>query len=366
MQSSISIPIALAFWFLIFASAIAHAGESIQPGFYSHEPANVGIRIRDARSGELCADHAGVDNVCSTETMLIVKGADTCLGDDRKPYPCTRYGYRYDYEGATPGSTIQCRATRNDGFKKRSKDYVIELGSDAGSVSQSEWVGYGPVNRRTILTEVHECSYRGERLTTIEYIITYEPSLNPAASLPTATTDGGPHPDVDEPYIDEVPDACLYLTPGVAMEWVRDGDIQNNHGEHFPIFRSLCWYSAIHAAERNAQLEFRFQLYDLYDIEKISRPQLIFNATFAGGGNEPQEILRNLGKISFIYELPNDVTAVMIIMGTQGPPDGAGRPMEFTATLSLRDPGRDHQSRRKLLIEFARENLDTWLGPYAQ
>jgi len=363
MKSSVSVPSVLPIWLVCVASPIAFAGEAIQPGFYSHEPENVGIHIKGIRSGELCADATGTDNVCTTETMLSVKGADTCLGDDRKSYPCTRYGYRFDYEGATPGTEIRCQTTRNDGFNKQQKEYSISLDSDAGSVFQPEWIGYGPVERRVMLTEVHECSYRGELLATIEYIITYEPSMNPAASSPTVSTSNRPHPDVDEPYIGEVPDACLYLTEGVAMEWVRDSDVQNNHGEHTPFFRSLCWYSAIHAAERNARFQFSFQLYELFDIENLSRPQLIFNATFAGGGHEPQDILRNLGKISFIYELPNDTTAVMIIMGTQGPPDGAGRPTEFTASLTLRDPGREHHERRKLLIEFARESLTTWLGP---
>ena len=348
---------------LVLLSPIAYAGESIQRGFYSHEPDSIDLGISAVRSGELCTDVTGSDSICSIETAITVTGQDTCVGDDGKSYPCTRYGYRYDYDGATPGTEIRCQTTRNDGFKKRQKEYSIPLDSDAGSVFQPEWIGYGPVERRVMITEVHACSYRGELLATIEYIITYEPSAIPVASSPTAPTSDGPHPDVDEPYIDEVPDACLYLTDGVAMEWVRDGDVQNNHGEHTPFYRSLCWYSAIHAAERNAKLQFSFQLYDLYDIEKISQPQLIFNATFAGGGYEPQEILHNLGKFSFVYELPKDTTAVMIITGTQGPPDGVGRPMEFTVTLILQDPGREHHERRKLLIEFARESLTTWLGP---
>jgi len=366
MRSTIFFVAVLVLWTPGAGVFPAHAGETIQPGFYSHEPANVDIRIRDARSGELCTDTTGSDTVCSVATKLTVQGTDTCLGDDGKPYPCTRYGYRYDYEGATPGTEIQCHTTRNDGFNKRQKDYSITLDSGAGSVFQAEWIGYGPVDRRVMLTEVHKCSYLGELLATIEYIVTYEPSMDPAASVPTGPARSGPHPDVDEPYIDEIPEACPYLPPGVASEWVRDDDIQNNPSEHLPILRSHCWYSAIHAADRNARLEFRFQLYDLYDIERLSREQLIFHATFASGGNAPKDILHNLGKISFVYDLPNDVTVVFIILGTQGPPDGAGRAMEFTASYSLQDRGRDHQQRRKLIIEFARESLETWLGPNAQ
>ena len=131
-----------------------------------------------------------------------------------------------------------------------------------------------------------------------------------------------------------------------------------------PILRSHCGYTAIHSAERDARLEFKFQLYDFYDVENLSRAQLVFHATFVAGGNEPTDILDNLGKISFIYDMPNDVTVVMVIIGMQGPPDGAGRPMELTASFYLRDPGRTHSDRRKLLIEFANDVLESLHAGY--
>lgn len=361
MKSSISHSVALALWLLNVVSPVALAGQSIQPGFYSHESTDINISISEARSGELCADPTGVDSVCSIATKLTVKGADTCLGDDGRPYPCTRYGYRYDFEGATPGTEIRCEATQNDGFNKRQKEYSKSLDSDSGNVFQPEWIKYGPVERRTMLTEVHECSYLGAPLATIEYIITYEPSANPAPR-----PSGGPNPAIDEPFIGEVPRACLYLTPDIASGWVRDAEIQDggSANEHLPILRSHCQYTAIHAAERDARLELRYQLYDLYNVEKLSRAELVLHATFAGGGYQPQDVLDNLGKISFVYDMERDVTVLMVITGMQGPPDGASRPMEFTASYYLRDPGRTHNQRLLMLIEFASRNLESWKAEY--
>jgi hypothetical protein len=218
-------------------------------------------------------------------------------------------------------------------------------------------MSYGPVDRRMMVTEVHECSYSGARLATIEYIFTYEPSVNPA---PRAG--GGPDPAINEPFIDEVPQACNYLTRDLASRWVRDEDVQNNSTAdmHVPNLQSACMYTAIHGADRDARIQFKFLLYELLDVANLAPMQLAFNATFLGGGNEPEETLRDLGKISFVYNMEHDVTALLVVTGMQGPPDGAGRPMEFTASYYLRDPGRSHEDRLALLLEEARKNHAAW------
>jgi len=142
--------------------------------------------------------------------------------------------------------------------------------------------------------------------------------------------------------------------------------VQNNSSAdmHVPNLQSLCMYTAIHGADRDGRIQFKFHLYDFFDVEKITPMQLLFNATFLGGGNEPQDVLHDLGKISFVYDLPNDVTSLLVVTGMQGPPDGAGRAMEFTASYYLRDPGRTHEDRLLLLLNEARENLDSWQSTY--
>jgi len=344
---------------LCFVGSSAFAGETIQPGFYSHEPA--GIRISGVRSGEICTDASGSDNICSIATSISVEGRDNCTGTEGQQYTCTRFGYRYDFTGATPDTEIRCKSMRNDGFNKRSMDYTLAVESDSGSIFHPAWIPYGPVERRTMLTEVHECSYSGENLATIEYIITYEPSANPAPPQ-----SAGPDPSIDEPFIEEVPQSCNYLTRDLAIRWVRDGDVQNNATAdmHVPNLQSLCMYTAIHAAERDARIQFKFHLYDFFDVENIEPMQLLFNATFLGGGNQPQDTLHDLGKISFVYDLPNDVTSLLVATGIQGPPDGAGRAMEFTASYYLRDPGRTHEQRLVLLLEEARKNHESWHSRY--
>lgn len=342
---------------LCSVGSFAFAGETVQPGFYSHEPAGVGIRISGARSGEICTDPSGSDNVCSVATKITVEGRDSCMGTDGQQYTCTRFGYRFDFSGATPDTEIRCKSTRNDGFKKRDMDYTIAVESESGSIFHPAWIPYGPVERRIMLTEVHECSYSGASLATIEYIISYEPSANPAPR-----PSGGADPSIDEPFIEEVPHACNYLTRDLASTWVRDGDVQKNSTAdmHVPKLQSVCMYTAIHAAERDARIQFKFHLYELFDVEKLAPMQVLFHATFLGGGNEPQDTLLDLGKISFVYDLPNDVTSLLVVTGMQGPPDGADRPMEFTASYYLRDPGRTHDERLVLLLEEARENLESW------
>lgn len=179
MKLANSVLVAPAIALLFVTAPAASAGEAIQPGFYSHEPANIGIRISGARSGELCTDASGLDSVCRVATLLTVEGHDSCLGDDDESYPCTRYGYRFDYSGATPDTEIRCHATQNNGVRKREKDYTIAVESDAGSVFHPSWIIYGPVERRAMFTEVHECSYSGALLATIEFIFSYEPSTSP-------------------------------------------------------------------------------------------------------------------------------------------------------------------------------------------
>lgn len=335
------------------------AAETVQPGFVLHDAGKSNISLSSVRSGELCADIAGTDNVCNTGTKLTVEGYDSCIGTDGKPYPCTRYGYRYDYSGATPGTQIECRATRRDPFNKKQKTYTVAIDAASGSVFEPQWIPYGPVERPTMLTEVHECVYLGEPLATIEYIITYEAPAEPA---PTVT--GGPNPDIDEPYSFGVPDACNYLTKGLAHEWVEE-EVEPYTGaiEHLPILRSHCAYFGKEDITKRARIEHKYHLYELFDVEKRSPDQLNFHAAFAAGGYYPEKVLTDLGKITFVFQLPEeDRSAITVVTGIQGPPDGAGRPMELLAHYHLRTPDRSHEERLACLLDLARKSLDLWLS----
>lgn len=342
-------------WLLL--AGTAHSGQTLQPGFYSHEPESVALRISSASSGMLCSDVGGDPAVCTVATKVLVTGQETCIGNDGAQYPCTRYGYRYDYSGAEPGGAIECRSTRRDPFRSASMDYTLDLDADSGSVFVPSWVAYESVEQRTMLTEVHECTYQGEPLTTIEYIVTYEPSMNP-----TPVASSGPAPGIHEPYFDEIPDSCMrpYLTEATAGRLMNAQRIQEGSAnEHIVNLWSQCTYHSIGAPIKTVRFVFKFMLYELFDVDKLSTSQLRLNATFAASGNQPTQQIDDLGKVSFVFQVA-DSTILMVVTGIQGPPDGAGRPMEFIANYYLDDPEQSHATRLVELIEEAEEDLELW------
>lgn len=337
----------------------AFAAETVQPGFVLLDAGKSAISLSGIRSGEICADVGGSDTVCNTGTTLTVQGYDTCIGTDGKPYPCTRYGYRYDYTGATPGTEIECTATRRDPFNRQQKTYTLAIDAESGSVFQPEWIPYGTVERRTMLTEVHECVYQDKPLATIEYIISYEPSTEPVPVVK-----GGPNPDIDEPYSFGVPDACNYLTADLAHVWAKE-DVQPYLGaiEHMPILRSHCAYWGVDDSRSRARIEHKYHLYELFDVDTLRPDQLAFHAAFAAGGHYPESVRHDLGKITFVFQLAEeDRSAITVVTGIQGPPDGAGRPMELLAHYHLREPDRTHEQRLKCLFDLAEKSLDLWFS----
>ena len=331
----------------------AHGGQSVQPGFYSHEPAEVGLRLSNASSGELCGDADGPTKVCSPAHKIVVTGQQSCDWTDGKQYPCTRYGYQFDYVGAESGQVIQCKARRRNGARVDNKEYVLELKAGEGSIFYPSWSAFSPVEKRVIMSEVHECSYQDALLTTIEFLLYYEPDANPAPAAGSAT-------GIDEPLFTEIPNACGYLTEPLAKNLLRVGQVRAGPAnEHIPNFWSQCAYSGQGVSGRNVRFVFKFMLYELYDVANLDPMQLDFNATFTGGGDPPVDKLTDLGKVSFVFE-KGDVTTLMVVTGIQGPPDGANRPTEFVATYYLVDPDTPHAVRLEKLRAKAEEHLRDW------
>jgi len=341
---------------LILCASSAQAGQSIQPGFYSHEP-DVSLRISDARSGEVCRDAGGNLDVCTTATRIVVAGDEACDGGDGKQYPCTRYGYRFDYSGAEPGKTIHCSARRRDAFRTQSMEYDLALDGAEGSIFYPTWSGAMSVDRETLLTEVHECSYDGAPLSTIEFLLAYEPAAAAVASAPSGVTG-----QTGEPLMLEIPDACAYLTEPVARNTLRADRVQaSSANERIPTFYSQCTYSGVGVVGRTVSFVFKFMIYDLYDVEKLDDAQLTFNITFTGGGQPPVERLQNLGKLSYAFD-DRDRTRLLVVAGIEGPPDGAGRPTELTAIYELADPDVPYPERLAKLRAFAERHLTEWLA----
>lgn len=335
-------------------SAQVHAGQSLQPGFYSHEPADVDLRITDASSGEVCGAADGSSSVCNKALKIVVTGQESCRGSGGEKYPCTRYGYQFNYQGGEPGEAIDCQLKLVDGMGRRqTSTYKLELTASEGSVFYPSFVTYAPVEKRVILSEVSECSYRGARLATIEFMLYYEPDTGPPAGA--GSTSGMP-----EPYFAEIPNACDYLSESLARNLMRVEKVRAGAAnEHIPTFWSQCTYSGKGVAGRNAGFVFKFMLYELFDVARLEPAQLDFNASFAGGGEPPVDKLPDLGKTAFVFE-KGDRTTLMVITGIQGPPDGARRPTEFIANYYLADPDTPHAARLAKLTALAREHLQEW------
>jgi hypothetical protein len=79
----------------------------LQQGFYSHEPEGVALRIDTANLGAVCGETLDQASICDQGTNILVTGETSCTGSDGNQHLCTRYGYAYDYRGATPGTRVQ-------------------------------------------------------------------------------------------------------------------------------------------------------------------------------------------------------------------------------------------------------------------
>ena len=336
------------------ASVAQISGRSIQPGIFLFDQTH--LQVSEMRSGELCADEANKSAVCDVGTRFVVAPKDTCQLDNLGPVPCLRYGYRFDYSRTTPGTMIECRATRKEGFNKQEKSYTINLDAESGSIAREEWVPFDPVEKRSLVAELHECTINGEPLASIEYIIVSEPPTELAIFKP-----GVPGEETEEPRSLGVPNACNYLDPDLASLWLGGtAELEIRGAEHIPDLRSYCSYAHFTNPAKIARIEHKYHVYDLFDVEKLNIMQLAFNAAFAAGGHEPTAIWRDFGKVTFAYQLPPDRSQIMVVTDIQGPPGGDGRPRLLLGHYHLRNVDRTHEQRLECLKVLARESLDLW------
>jgi len=336
----------------MFGSAIAARAESIQPGFFYHDPS--GIRLTAARSGAACVEDEKPTGVCEKAHRILITGEETCDYPPDKRYPCTWFGYEFDYQDATPGTSIECTVTRTDPRGRRTSDkYSYRLGNASGHIFKPEFRTYAPVEERVILAEVHECSYQGELVSTVEFLIYYEPGTGIAA--------GDAAGDADL-YFPETPDACSdpYLTERTAEGLLNAPSVRRHAAsEHIPTFWSQCLYGATGGGRGSVGYVFKFMLSDMFDVDKVDRRQIIFNATFAQGNAPLNEVREDLGDLAFVFEEGNRTT-LFVITGIKGPKDGANRSTEFTANYYIEHPEIGHEDRRDKLVEQAKRHLREW------
>lgn len=324
-----------------------YAGESLQPGFYYHEPDSVALRLSDARSGLVCRAEGEPAAVCEKAIKIVITGDETCDWSPGTRYPCTRFGYEFSYQGADPGTAMQCEALRSDPTGRReSHRYEHPLEFAKGKVFHATFRTYAPVDERIILSEVHECSYQGALVSTIEYIIYYEPGSSATA---------------DRPALEEIPHACEspFLTLAVARNLLDAEAKRIAASERVPTLVSQCLYSARGASAREVGLVLKFMLSDMFGVENVSHQQLRFNATFAAGGARLEQVIDALGDKAFVFE-KDDRTTLLVITGVAGRDDPVGRATELVATYYLDRPEMDAATRLARLSSIAEEHV-RWL-----
>lgn len=165
----------------------------------------------------------------------------------------------------------------------------------------------------------------------------------------------------DEPVLDEIPDACSYLTEVAARGFLDVEAVSPSAGnEHIPTFWSQCIYGGRGASGGEVGFVFKFMVWDLFDTA-LDPIQLNFNAQFTGGGVAPSRTLDDPGKVTFTFE-DGDRTTVMLVTGIQGPHDNFGRPSEVVATYYIDDSDRAHQEKVEELLGVARRHEAEWLA----
>jgi hypothetical protein len=283
-------------------------------------------------------------SVCDKAIKIYITGKETCDWSPGTRYPCTRFGYEFGYEGAKPGTTIQCEVKKTDPMgRSETQQYAHKLDRPEGRVFHSTFRTYAPVDERIILSEVHNCSYESEMLATIEYIIYYEPGADDTA---------------DRPAYFEVPSACdaPYFPDAVAAGVLNSEAKRSAASEHVPMLSSQCLYSSRGTTPRSTGLVFKFMLSDMFNVAKVPGMQLRFNATFAAGGADLKEEMDGLGDKAFVFE-KGGRTTLFVITGVGGRDDFAGRPTELIATYYLDWPELEADTRLAKLLPLAHEHV---------
>ena len=328
--------------------------QSLQPGFFAHDAGT--IRIDSARSGLVCDD--ADPTVCEPAHKVVITGEQTCDWSPNQQYPCTRFGYEFDYAGADPGTQLDCTRTRYSPATGEQKDSFQQPIDDTdGRVFYSTFRTYAPVDKRLIQSEVHECAYGGAAVATIEFIIYYEPGVG--GSDGTGDGTGGVQAD---PYFPEVPNACSspYLTDDTAKGLLRASAVrQHVASEHIPSLQSQCIYRGGAGSKGEVGYVFKFMMAGMFDVDQLSEQQIDFNATFSNGGTAAEAIMQSPGRKAFLFRKGKRAT-LFVITGIDGP-DVFGEPSVFVAQYYIDHPDIDFAAKRAALLEEARRHVERWL-----
>jgi|GEM_PF-2154388 len=335
---------------LLFISFCLHAAGLVQPGFYLHDIPNSQLNITNAKSGLVCSDDSGPQKVCTATLKVLVTAQEMCQYSPQKTYPCIRYGYEFDYDNAQLGGTLDCTAIYTDTGGRKTNQYTHQLSVENGHIFHHAFKTFAAVEKRIILSEVHECNYQGAPLMAIEFMHYYEPESTVNTAKPG-----------NKKRIVKLPHACKapHLSETKAERILATAVKKHVASEHIPTHWSQCIYNRKTGQAGGMGYVYKFMLSDMFDVNRVEPQQLKFNATFASSNAPLTRIIDDLGDKAFIFNTDKRTT-LLVITGIGGPKDGANRDREFIANYYLDDKTMSQAERANILIRLAEEDLQTW------
>lgn len=343
---------------LLIAAANIKAGEMLNPGFYLHDSSE--LEVTNAQSGLVCQNKdSEALQVCKPSRKVLITGKQTCQWSEDTDYPCTRFGYQFEYNNAEPDDALECLATFTDNRGRKTDTYQHDLSEGQGFVFFDSFKTFAVVDTQIILSETHECSYQDQALFEVEFIHYYEPqSANPDQIA--ESDDANLTTENQDKHMTTLPNTCEspHLDENTA-EQILNAQVRVISGtEHLPTFSSACIYRSDSAKPRDVGYFYKFMLKGMFDVNNLSAEEIKFNASFAAGGATEAQAIDDLGKKAFVYQSSKRST-VQVITGIDGPNDSAGRPTVVIASYYLNDGNMSHEQRLKILLPNVRTDVKT-------
>ncbi|HWA92220.1 MAG TPA: hypothetical protein VG889_19435 [Rhizomicrobium sp.] len=159
------------------------AAAALVAGCATTPPAPQHPVIADLLYGALC-DHGRQDAVCASpasgQPAVIEATGDSSCTYAKKLVACTWYGYSFDYVLGEDGANLDCEQVSDVKSNHGNIDtvldtntavsgYTVHLNGRKGHHVQRQYLGRSPVDRTEHMKQ--SCSYRGEKLFEVEFLI---------------------------------------------------------------------------------------------------------------------------------------------------------------------------------------------------
>ena len=168
---------------LIALSAALVVGAQAAP----QEAAPSELQITNLRVGLVCPhSHSERGSICFDATQVPITGQGTCVYAGQE-YPCTWYGFEFDYTGARPGDELACVITSSSpvsygnpigpGEQNVARaEYRLPLENSAGHFYNPQYTLSGPhAPNISSVTNETVCSFGGREMFRFHLEVQYPP-----------------------------------------------------------------------------------------------------------------------------------------------------------------------------------------------